>query len=212
MVSFIDDPRFPDTVSEGAAGGPVFNTSIFEGHDGLEQRGIMWRLPRHKYNVSLGIRTNDDMDDVREFFYKVKGKNVGFRYKDWNDFEIIAGNIGTGDGASTIFRVVKKYTVGSVTFSRRIYKLVSGTLNVYVNGVLKTLTTDYTVDMDTGIITFVVAPTNMHPITVTCEFDVPVRLDLDFMLPTHSGYNVEDWSSIDLTEVLYDENQFAAAT
>lgn len=212
MVSFIDTPRFPDTVAEGATGGPAFQTTVFETHTGLEQRNIMWRLPRHKYNVALGIRDGDDMDDVREFFYKLRGRHVGFRFKDWNDYEIVDGNIGTGNGTTTVFNIVKKYTHGAETFERRIYKPVASTLIVKVNGVTQTLTTDYTVNANTGVITFVVAPTNTHPVTVTCEFDVPVRLDIDEMMASHVGYNVEDWQSIPLIELLYDTAQFAAAT
>jgi len=41
--------------------------------------------------------------------------------------------------------------------------------------VLKTETTDYTVDYATGIITFLAAPTNGHVVAVICEFDIPVR-------------------------------------
>lgn len=212
MISFVDSPRFPESISEGAAGGPSFRTAVFESHDGTEQRGVMWRLPRHRYNVALGIRTANEMDTVADFFYTVRGRFVGFRYKDWNDYEIVNGNIGTGDGATTDYQIVKKYTVGTYTFTRNIFKPVSGTLVVKVNNVTQTLTTDYTINYDTGIVSFVVAPTSTHPIVVSCEFDVPVRLDTDLMSAQHVGYEAMDWTSITLVEVLHNASQYASVS
>lgn len=208
MVSFFETPRFPDIVSEGAIGGPSFNTAVWEGHAGLEQRSANWGTARHLYNVGYGIRTSADMDDVREIFYLARGKFSGFRFKDWCDYKITSGNIGTGDGTTTVYDIVKKYTVGAYTYTRRILKPVNGTLLVYVNSVLKTETTDYTVDYTTGEITFLAAPTAGHAIVVTCEFDVPVRFDVDEIAPSHAGYNAEEMSSIQLIEILYDELDF----
>jgi hypothetical protein len=48
---------------------------------------------------------------------------------------------------------------------------------VKVNGVTKTIVSDYTISA-TGLITFGSAPANGHAITVTGEFDVPVRFDI----------------------------------
>jgi len=207
-TTFFETPRFPDSVSEGATGGPAFSTSVFEAHAGLEQRSANWSTARHVFNIGLGIRTRADMDTVREIFYLARGKYSGFRFKDWCDYKITSGNIGTGNGATTVYDIVKKYTVGSYTYTRRILKPVSGTVSITVNGVAKTEGVDYTVDYTTGEVTFSVAPSNGHAIVITCEFDVPVRFDTDEMFPTHAGYDSEEMSSVKLIEILYDELDF----
>jgi uncharacterized protein (TIGR02217 family) len=201
-MTFSESPRFPDTVSEGAIGGPVFNTHVYEGYSGVEQRGVAWRRPRHTYKIDFGIRTDDDMYDVREFFMSMKGRLTGFRYKDWSDFELSAETIGTGDGSTTEFQITKTYTSGALSFVRNIFKIVASTVTVTVNSVEVTEGVDYTVNYNTGVITFSVAPTNTHAIAVTCEFDVPVRLDSEQMESTHSGYNVQEWGQITLIELV----------
>lgn len=208
MVAFFETPRFPDTVSEGAAGGPTFSTDVFEGSTGLEQRWSKWAQARHEYDAGLGIRTNTDMSAVLVMFGLARGKKTGFRYKDWNDYKITDGNTGTGDGSTTVFDIVKKYTTGSYTYTRRILKIVSGTVSVRVNSVLKTEGVDYTINYNRGEITFSVAPTASHAITITCEFDVPVRFDVDNIMPQHDGYNVSSMSRINLVELLHTDLDF----
>lgn len=208
MVAFFETPVFPTSVSEGAVGGPSFSTAVWESHNGYEQRSANWSRARHVYNIGFGIRSKTDMDAVREQFYLARGRSTGFRFLDWCDYTITSGNIGTGDGATTVYDIVKKYTTGAYTYSRRILKPINGTLSVYVNAVLKTEGADYTVDYATGEITFGVAPTAGHAIVVTCEFHVPVRFDTDELMPQHVGFNAEEMSSVQLIEILYDELDF----
>lgn len=206
MTSFIESPRFPDNISYGSAGGPGFSTYVFEGHSGIELRAVQWSRARARYNVSYGIRDKDDMDTVRQFFYNARGKALGFRFKDWGDFELSVENIGTGDGTNRVFKLIKTYDVGN-SYVRRIFKPVSGTLHVFVDGVEKTETTHWVCDYATGIITFTVgnAPPNLKAVTATCEFDVPVRFDTDNMNASHDGFQTESWGGIPLVEILLEE-------
>jgi uncharacterized protein (TIGR02217 family) len=208
-ILFLETPRFPDSVSEGSAGGPTFMTNVFTTHTGLEQRFSTRPTTKHRFNVGLGIRTKTDMDDVRAFFYRVRGRRYGFRYKDWNDYKITDGNIGTGDGTTQAFNIVKKYTTGSYTYERRIFKPVASTVVVKVAGVTQTLTTDYTVNATRGIINFVVAPTAAAAVTITCEFDVPVRFDVDVLGAQHDGYNAESVGNLVLSEILQQATDYA---
>jgi len=76
------------------------------------------------------------------------------------------------------------------------------TLLVYVNGVLQTLTTHYTVSLNntTPTITFVTAPTNTYPVTATYEYYMPVRFDGDPALGDHSPGVDELITTIDVIE------------
>lgn len=206
MTTFLETPRFPDDIAYGSAGGPGFKTFVFEGHSGIEQRNVAWSRARGKWNVAYGIRDKSAMDTVRALFYSVNGRAIGFRFKDWSDYELTNENIGTGDGTTRVFTIKKTYTSGALSYERRIFKPVSA-LTVKVNGVTKTVSTHYDIDYTTGILTFTLgnAPTNGHAVTVTGEFDVPVRFDTDELAAKHDSWENETWDSIPIVELLLEE-------
>lgn len=180
----IDNVRLPDWIERGAMGGPVFNTQVNRTFGGHESSIILWQYPLHRFDIGYGISHSGDTDtfnDVRDFFYARRGRGYGFRFKDWSDYKIINGLIGIGDASDATWQIVKVYDDTVRSFSRRITRIVAGTLEVRVNGVLKVLTTDYTVNMDTGLITFGGSdiPGVGEEIRVTCEFDIPVRFEKD---------------------------------
>lgn len=204
-MAFVETPRFPDDIAYGSSGGPEFKTFVFEGQSGIEQRYSTWSRHRGRYDVSYGIRDTTDMDTVRSFFYNMNGQATGFRFKDWADYTLTQEVIGTGDNAETQFGIRKTYTTGALSYVRRIFKPIATGLIVRVNGVVQVITTDYTVDTTTGIITFVSAPGIGLDIDVTCEFDVPVRFDTDIMAASHEGYLTESWGSIPLVEIILED-------
>lgn len=200
-MAFIESPRFPDSISEGASGGPTFRTHVFSTITGLEQRNVTRLRARHTYDFSLGIRDAQDMETVRDFFIAIRARANSFRYKDWNDFELTNELIGTGDGSKTVFQITKTYTTGSYKYVRNIRKPVSG-IKVYQGVTLQTEGVDYTIDLTTGLITFAAPVGNGIQVKVTGEFDVPVRFDTDSMEARHAGFGAEDWSGINLIEDL----------
>lgn len=197
---FIESPVFPDSISEGFVGGPVFRTYVFETWQGNEQRSATWSRAKHSYSAGFSIRTSDDMDVLRSFIREMKGRRNGFRFRDPIDYQLSSELIGTGNGATAIYQIIKTYTVGSQTYVRKIMKPVSA-LVVTVNAVVKTAGVDYNIDYTTGIITFTSSVTNTHAIRVTGEFDVPVRFDNDVMAATHDGYLSESWGGVKLIEL-----------
>lgn len=200
----LETPRFPDTISYGSSGGPGFNTSVTTVNSGTEKRNINWIQARHTYDVSFGVRNQEYLNSLIEFFQAMKGKAYGFRYKDWSDYsssgtDTITGDdqlIGLGDSTTRSdgtrdFQIIKSYTLGSQVTDRIINKIVdNATLVVKRHGVTMVETTHYTVDYNTGIITFnygqiplldSVGDGSDIPEEVTCGyfFDVPVRFDTD---------------------------------
>lgn len=202
LPSFIEE-RFPTEISYGSAGGPAFSTNVFESSSGFEQRTLLWAEARAKYNIATGIKDKLDMDEVLKFFFNVRGRSIGFRFKDWADYQITAQNIGTGDGSTTQFPLIKTYVTGSYTYTRRIYKPVSGSISaVTVGGVAQTETTHFTVNYTTGMITFLSPPAGAAAIVIgAAEFDVPVRFDTDELPITHEAWLAESLSSIPLVEL-----------
>lgn len=194
------EQQFPPDISYGSKGGPGFSTTVFMADSGFEQRNINWQNARARYDVSHGIRDKVDMDTVLTFFYNMKGKAVGFRYKDWSDYQLTAEVIGVGDTVETVFQIIKTYTVGAENYVRNIVKLVPTVISIEINAVPFVEGVDFTVDDDTGIITFSTVP-GAFDIEVTCEFDVPVRFDTDQMAITLEAFELETWDDIPLVEL-----------
>lgn len=206
---------FPETISYGSSGGPKFKTTIFTADSGYEQRNIDWSNQRAEYDVSHGIKNQSDMDILTAFFYARRGRAYGFRFKDWNDYSITAQQIATGDGATTVFQIVKTYRSAQTEsgetdiYTRKLTKIAWNTLaGVTVGGVVVTQSADpitgqkWTLDVNTGLITFQNAPANGAAIIIgTAQFHVPVRFDTDHLDVTQEFWNTASWPNIALIEV-----------
>lgn len=185
------DIRLPEEVERGALGGPKFKTTVLQLSSGHEKRNIDWEDSRGEWDIGYGIQTKANFSTVLSFFYARRGRAHSFRFKDWSDFEIATEqSIGTGDNLETDFQVFKHYTSGSESFDRNILKPVSGTVRAFLNSVEQTISVDFTVNLLTGIVSFTVAPGAGVDVGIICEFDVPVRFDID-----HLGINVETFDA-----------------
>jgi uncharacterized protein (TIGR02217 family) len=193
--------QFPPSISYGATGGPTFKTTVFELSGGAEQRNIDWSMVRAKYDVSHGLKTQAQLDQLLAFFYARKGRAYGFRYKDWADYQITTPqSFFTTNGTLATFQLAKLYSDAQGTYVRNITKPVAGTLHLYDNGVA---TADYTVNLTTGIVTLgnTTKATTGHVIGGTLEFDVPVRFDIDEMRVNIKDFEMYGWDQVTLVEV-----------
>lgn len=175
-MSFIESPRFPDDIGFSAVGGPGFSTNVVTLVSGYESRNVNWASTRYSYDLAIPPRTQAEVDVINAFFRNAQGRANGFRFKDWSDYlATAASTVSLGLSPNTQFQLQKSYVSGSSNNVRKITKPVSGTVQVYVAGVLQT--SGYTVNHATGVITFTVAPAGV--VTWTGQFDVPVRFDVD---------------------------------
>ncbi len=204
--------RLPPEIESGATGGPEFATIIQEAVSGREQRIKQWAKCRAKYDIGYSILDSTNPTGsyraVVALFYGHNGQFSPFRFKDWNDYQATDANFGTGNGVATTFQLSKTYdpqkillgTTGSLTYTREIY-LLSNTPVIKVNGSTMTVVTDYTISA-TGLVTFVVAPTNGHALTWTGEFDIPVRFNTDYLPITMNEVLLATFGGISLREVI----------
>lgn len=185
-----DDVRFPVEISRGAVGGPERRTDIVTLASGFEERNQTWADSRRRYDAGYGVNAVDQLHAIIEFFEARRGRQRGFRWKDWTDFKSCAPGavptsndqaIGTGTGALATFQLVKVYSTGSNPYTRTITKPVSGTVKVRVAGVEKTEGVHFTVNHATGIVTFTGGniPGSSAAVRAGFEFDTPVRFDTD---------------------------------
>ncbi len=190
VVTVFHDVRLPDDVERGAQGGPRFSTTVVPLFGGFEQRNINWQSTRGEWDVGYGIQSQTAVDVIIAFFYARNGRAIGFRFKDWSDFNIVTGQIGLGDDVTTVFQVVKVYSSGGFTHSRTIRKIVVSTYTVFLEGTPVPEGAGpgkFTIDINTGLVTMGTAPLSTggsgpggeEILTITTEFDVPVRFDTD---------------------------------
>ncbi|MCV2448982.1 DUF2460 domain-containing protein [Paracoccus sp. DMF] len=200
--------RFPDTISRGARGGPERRTQIVELASGDEERNASWANSRRRYDVSYGIRRGDELAAVVDFFEARNGRLYGFRFKDWADHRSCLPSqvpsstdqqIGTGDGVTTNFQLVKRYASGGQSWTRAITKPVAGTVEIALNAV--TQSSGWSVDHKSGLVSFDSAPSDGIAISAGFEFDVPVRFDSDILDVTLDIERLGSITSIPLLEI-----------
>lgn len=211
-MAFIETPRFPDALSYWMEGGGGFNTGIVRTSGGNEYRNAYWDQELGEWTVKgEALRTvhsasTEYFVPLRNLFKVSRAQWGAFRFKDHSDFQDetggVLGTTGLGVASTTAYQVFKNYGISPAAYQRLILKPVGSTIKVYIAGVLKTLTTDYTIAAATGIITFTSQPTVGAALTWTGEFDVPARFgsDMQNLGPDASGA-MYDWSQLRVVEV-----------
>lgn len=159
----------------GTVGGPQFNTTIIVLGSGYEQRNSNWSEARSKWQIGDRIYTRSELNYLLNFFRAVRGAAIGFRFKDWSDYQGTNELIGVGNGVLTQFQIKKTYTINDQSSTRNIKKPVIGKTTISVAGT--PVISGWSVDTTTGIITFTSPPTGN--ITASFEFDVPARFEQD---------------------------------
>lgn len=205
--------RFPDNIAYGSKGGAGYKTDIVEVDSGAEERVSRLTTPRHRYFPSYGVRSHQDMAELKAFFIARQGAAHGFRFKDFHDFT--TGDSGQGvqsafdvaladlDGTTTQFQLVKYYVSGATVRTRVITKPVENSVALAVDGV-ELSDGDFTVNTTTGIVTLTSPGTLGQALTGGFEFDVPVRFssESDALLDmTYDSFGDASADGISLIEI-----------
>ncbi|MES2959806.1 MAG: DUF2460 domain-containing protein [Pseudomonadota bacterium] len=125
------------------------------------------------YDVSYGIKTLRNFEEIRDLFYVVMGGAYeGFRYKDWNDFRLAYDNSTLTLISGSDWQIGRLHTAGAGSFARSVHKLVAApTIRRDRSGALSTASA--TVDVNTGIAT-ISGHVEGDVYSALGEFDVPV--------------------------------------
>ena len=202
------DVRFPLGVSFGATGGPEWRNEIITLTSGMEKRNARWAHSRRHFDAGTGLRSLDDLKAVLAFFEARHGSLHSFRFRDPFDFSSAAGSaalspfdqqIGTGDGASVKFQLIKRYEA----YDRPITRPVDGSVQIGVNGVRLAEGEAFTLDSATGNVTFMpdYRPAVGAFVTAGYLFDVPVRFDTDTLMASIASFQAGEIPSIPIVEV-----------
>jgi uncharacterized protein (TIGR02217 family) len=206
------ETRFPTAISRAAHGGPERRTDVVVLGSGGEERNARWADSRRSWNAGYGIKSLDDLHAVIAFFEERRGRLHAFRWRDPLDCKSCPPQstpaaldqlIGTGDGTTAAFQLVKTYGSAFNPWTRAITKPVVGTVLVALAGIAQTPGTDYVVDHTTGFVAFQPGhvPGAGQPVTAGFEFDVPVRFDTDRLEVNIQGFRHGAIPSIPIVEI-----------
>src|SRR5437667_470011 len=135
---------FPLDIALKSAGGPERKTEIVALGSGREERNARWAHSRRRYDAGYGVKTLDALSAVVAFFEERRGRLHGFRWRDRLDHSSTAPGvavsptdqvIGTGDGTTATFQLVKAYGGAYAPYARPISKPVPASVRAAVDGV-----------------------------------------------------------------------------
>lgn len=198
------DKRFPTAMSYGTSGGPQFQTSLFKTASGVEYAQADWDRIRARYSVEFSYVPGKDLEEIENFFHMVRGRALGFRFKDWNDYQIVDQNVLVGDGTSHEFQLFKRYRSGPGYFDRMIKKPVRESIKeLYLDDQKLIAGREFFVSSSTGIISFVTPPVAGAVGRIPyAEFDVPVRFETDQLTASADDHDQYSLDSLDIIEIL----------
>lgn len=156
---------------------PQFSTRIQRSVNGTELRTALMAYPLWivslAYEVLRDDIANNELKQLAGFFMSRLGSFDSFLYSNPDDHTVTIEQFGIGDGATVGFQLTRGYG----GFAEPVMNL-NGAPSIYVDGVLKTLTTHYTISA-TGYVTFVTAPASGKAMTWTGNYYWRVRFTHD---------------------------------
>lgn len=201
-----DDLPFPLALGRDAGVSPEFSTSVVVTASGHERRSSLWSDARLRFDAGPGIRSEAELGALIAFFRARRGAARGFRIADPYDFSsnamtgiptMLDQMIGTGDGLSASFPLMKSYGSGSDPQMRRITRPRPETIRISLDGAEES---GWTLQPG-GVIEFASAPPYGAAIRAGFLFDVPVRFAEDRLDITGANFAAGEAPSVPLIEI-----------
>lgn len=128
--------------------------------------------PRYMFSISLGNMSPSDHDTwvsfvITHYGFSGSSSASAFNFDDVDDNSVSDVQFGTGDGSTTKFQLKNKYTSGSESEKFPEDHIQPGTETIKNAG---STTTAYSLDDDTGVITFDSAPADGNSLTASFDF------------------------------------------
>lgn len=216
----------PQCYSEGSEAYPVRPVDIVRSASGSPIRRARRSQSYREFQVTFDPRRRNDVHDIIAHYEVMQGSLHSFPMRDKFDFKsgrpddavtaldatILLTTGLPADGVTATFQLQKQYRrtlldgITTLAVNRTIKVIKTGSLLIAVDGVLKTETTHYTVNYDTGVVTFTGGniPAGGSPaavVTAGFEFYVPVCYGPQNPVQTLIGLKAGTVASILLYEV-----------
>jgi uncharacterized protein (TIGR02217 family) len=221
-VSF-HDVELPSAVQFGSVSGFGFATQIQQTGSGHEIRIARQSQARHRLVPIKDLESDSDGKALLAFVRARRGSLHSFRVKDWADYTTNSDGttsptsldqiIGTGDGTTTQFQLLKIYNLAAAgEYVRTLTLPETSSVVCAVNGVP---TGSFSVN-SVGVVTFSVAPPNGQLVTAGCEFRVQCRFEMTvdqaarLEAIAYGLWRMQDFAVVEvLSEAEYPERWFA---
>lgn len=194
----------------GWAGGPVFNTRIVRMANGHERRNAEQDQPQHRFSVPFTNIGQAEYAPIKQMHLNRRGQWGVFLFRDrlddFADDEVFA----VASGGDTVFQIAKWSIQDGVEYRNTIHAIyapgeagaaIESDFAARVNGVP---TTAFTLDRDTGVITFNAPLIAGQVLTWTGAFSRWVRFardDLPFSIDNRDAEGFVVNGSVDLLEM-----------
>ena len=222
-MPFLETTRLPTSLSAWLVGGRNFETIVVETYGGLEYREQPWQYPRGVWSITEALRAAEEagqgygVRSLLNFFMNGQGRFNGFRVKVPNDNsdngDGVLGTTGLAVASTTAYQMFKNYVTGSVSYQGIVLKPIATVIDthgafpdvlikVYNNGVLQTISADYTINTATGLVTFTSQPTIGHTLTWTGSYDISCRFGDDApQIGLDPGGALSSWPNLNIVEL-----------
>lgn len=187
---------FPTRVSDGSVGGPMYKADVIEYDSGFESIDKKWPYPRMRYNINANTMTQDEIEEIYQFFWVVGAMSGSWLFQDPYDHKSCsyASTVSARDQllltnpstAVTSVQLTKTYQRGPYTLERKITHPDVSTVVFMVDGSVRT--TGFTVGSTTGIASFAPAlASTVASVRVGFEYFVHARFDTQELPITYEG-------------------------
>lgn len=201
----------PFVASYGYSRRMMYRTTVVQSMNGRTERNSHWSYPLHVFGLPLQNRSQAQLDQIVQYFHAAGGAGHTFDFLDLSEDRTCALDtdpddedvtLGTATASQTDFQLIKTYTTGGRTQSRKITRPIAASVLIAVDGAPQTITTHYTIETG-GIIRFVSGMTGGEVVTAGFRFYVPVAFasdDVDITIHNYGGGFIGD-AVVDLVEV-----------
>ena len=164
-----------------------WKTQKHEAISGKTTALALWSLPRRSFTLSFEVLQASEQwqewQQLESFFNSLSGGATPFHYQDPNDYAVSGGGLGTADGVTALWPFVRTLS-GPISFVEPIQDVNGATVNIYLDGVLQAINTNYTLANTSPLGTTYAVAFNLPPaagtvITADFEFYWLCRLDDD---------------------------------
>lgn len=198
---------------------PVWKTLIQEAASGDEARATTNTMPRYRFRLKYdesegGFLSEEEMQVFVGLFNQCRGATYGLTLVAPNDCLATNQQIGTGNGVTSEFQLVRTWggvqaTVGSITYTSMAYGWSDDGFRcaymggIAVNGV--SVSSDYwSLDADTGIVTFASGHYPTGIVTATFHYAWRVRFVEDEYEFEDFLYQLHTLQSVDFITIRRD--------
>ena len=196
----LEDLIFPESISIKSTYTIEYKTTIHKAKSGRELRIANVDYPLLSYNIINDLKSKKEIETLINFFKLTKGKAIGFKFKDWIDYNTSNQVIATADGEIKDFQLIKTYLLDDYIQIRKITKPIKNTVKVYINNVDSTSSAN--INYENGIVSFENAPEKNSIIKADFEFYVPVRFDTDKLDITMKNSKYGEIKELKIIEII----------